>query len=117
MPITFSAVPLPDGLALDAAVGVISGVPATAGTTQVRITAGNSAGSTSACLVITVAMTPPKVPMEAWRSTYFGASAHLDVAADAADPDGDGADNLLEYTRGTDPLSADPQPARAASPR
>lgn len=30
-----------------------------------------------------------------------------DIAGDWADPDGDEANNLLEYTRGTDPLAAD----------
>ena len=71
--------------------------------------AGNGAGSTSATLVLTVTLTAPVVAIEVWRTTRFGASTtNLDIAGDSADPDGDGVNNLLEYTVGTDPLKADP---------
>lgn len=79
------------------------------GTTKILLTAGNSAGSTSATLALTVTLTAPVVPIEVWRTAHFGASAtNLNSAGDSADPDGDGANNLLEYTVGTDPLRADP---------
>jgi hypothetical protein len=107
-PITYSAAPLPVGLSVNPATGVISGTPADIGTTKILLTAGNSAGSTSATLVLTVTPDPPVIPIEVWRSAHFGASAtNPDIAGDWADPDGDGASNLLEYTRGTDPLAAD----------
>jgi hypothetical protein len=90
---------------------VISGAPTVLGTTKVDIVGSNSAGSTSATLVLTVALTPPVISIEAWRSIHFGASAtNPDIAGDAADPDGDGLNNLLEYTNGTDPLAADATP-------
>jgi poly(3-hydroxybutyrate) depolymerase len=110
-PITYSASRLPPGLSLDGTTGVISGTPITTGTYNIPITAGNSAGSISATLTLTVTLDPPVVPIEAWRSAHFGASAiNPAIAGDAADPDGDGINNLLEYTNGTDPLKADATP-------
>jgi hypothetical protein len=43
---------------------------------------------------------------EDWRLGYFGLIANEGVAADTADPDGDGLVNLLEYALGGDPSSA-----------
>jgi hypothetical protein len=77
----------------------------------VLLTASNAAGSLSAILLLTVTLDPPPVPIEAWRIAHFGASAlNPDIAGDVADPDGDGVNNLLEYTSGTDPLRADVSP-------
>ena len=58
--------------------------------------------------MLTVTLTPPVIPLEAWRLAHFGASqTNADIAGDTADPDGDGVNNLLEYTNGTDPLGAE----------
>jgi hypothetical protein len=46
-------------------------------------------------------------PRQAWRRAAFGTSAATGVAADDADPDGDGLQNLLEYALGRDPVAAD----------
>jgi poly(3-hydroxybutyrate) depolymerase len=106
-PITFSASPLPAGLSVNAVTGVISGTPTAPGTTKIVIDARNSAGSTSAILVLIVTLDPPVLLIDAWRSAHFDASAtNLEIAGDLADPDGDGANNLLEYANGTDPLAA-----------
>jgi hypothetical protein len=111
-PIIYGASPLPAGLSLDAATGVISGTPTATGTTRIPISADNSAGSISAILALTVTLDPPVVSIDAWRSAHFGASVtNPDIAGDSADPDGDGANNLLEYTNGTDPLAVDAPPA------
>jgi hypothetical protein len=44
---------------------------------------------------------------EAWRTAYFGTSANSGPAADTANPDGDGRNNLAEYIAGTNPTIAD----------
>ncbi len=104
-PVVFSAAPLPDGLTLDSATGIISGIPAAAGDTQVTVQASNSAGSVSRVLTISVRDTPPVVSLEAWRRAIFGASSiNPAIAGDAADPDGDSFTNLQEFNMGTNPL-------------
>jgi hypothetical protein len=111
-PLTFSASPLPAGWSVNPSTGVISGTPAAEGTTRIVIGASNSAGnSPSRTLVLTVTMTPPVIPIDAWRSDHFGASAtNPDIAGDLADPDGDGVKNILEYAAGTEPLAAEVSP-------
>ncbi len=108
-PLTFNASLLPAGWSVNRITGVISGTPAAPGTNQIAISATNSAGSSPArTLVLTVTTTSPVIPIDKWRADRFGASAYNpDVAADQADPDGDGMKNLLEYAVGTDPLAAD----------
>ncbi len=44
-------------------------------------------------------------PLQSWRLTHFGQTAATGNAADLADPDGDGASNLIEYAFGTTPTS------------
>jgi hypothetical protein len=51
---TFTATPLPDGLAIDAATGHITGVPTTVGATDVTITATNATGVMTTTIVIGV---------------------------------------------------------------
>lgn len=59
-------------------------------------------------------------PFEQWKQASFANAAEDPVVAgDAADPDGDGAVNLLEYALGGDPLSPASrglQPVLVASP-
>lgn len=44
--------------------------------------------------------------LEAWRYNTFGLTTATGTAANLADPDGDGINNLLEYALGGNPLSA-----------
>lgn len=54
-PTSFSASPLPAGLAINTSTGAITGSPTTVGTTSVLLGASNSTGSANATLTITVA--------------------------------------------------------------
>ena len=55
LPTTYTATGLPAGLTLNALTGAINGTPTTSGTSIVTLTATNSAGSSSASLVLTIA--------------------------------------------------------------
>ena len=44
--------------------------------------------------------------LESWRQLYFHTTANSGDAADTADPDGDGVNNLMEYALGTVPDSS-----------
>ena len=46
---------------------------------------------------------PDLTPLVDWRLAQFGVNGILGDPADAADPDGDGISNLLEFAMGTDP--------------
>ncbi len=108
-PLGYTAAPLPAGLSVNTATGVISGTPGVAGTTAVSITATNSAGSISAILTVTVTADTPVIPFGQWQADHFGASAQRRMTAgEEADPDGDGMRNLIEYAFGRDPLSYGP---------
>ena len=43
--------------------------------------------------------------LQAWRFAKFGTSANTGLAADSANPSGDGIPNLMKYALGLDPLS------------
>jgi len=45
-------------------------------------------------------------PLELWRQVHFGVTQATGNAANLADPDGDGAPNLVEYALGSLPTSA-----------
>jgi autotransporter-associated beta strand protein len=44
-------------------------------------------------------------PLESFRFQYFGTIANTGSAADSADPDGDGRNNLAEFNASTNPLA------------
>ena len=53
--------------------------------------------------------------IESWRIRHFGTAAASGNAADLADPDGDGDNNLTEYALGTNPTAAGPRPVIAST--
>ena len=55
-------------------------------------------------------------PVETWRQAKFGTTADAGVAANAADPDGDGLTNAQEYALGSDPLASDAVPPLSITP-
>ncbi len=48
--------------------------------------------------------------LDSWRQTRFGTMANIGTAADGADPDGDGLQNLFEYATGGDPSQGSTAP-------
>ncbi|OAM90441.1 TonB-dependent receptor [Termitidicoccus mucosus] len=70
-PVSYGAVPLPDGLSCDAATGIISGVPAAAGASDVLISATNVYGSDEAVLEI-IAVDPVPADMLVWTGAVSG---------------------------------------------
>jgi hypothetical protein len=55
--------------------------------------------------IATAAQSPPPLTSDEWKTNFFGSLTSL-LAADNADPDGDGVPNWQEYLAGTDPTSA-----------
>ncbi|MCX6864921.1 MAG: hypothetical protein NTV46_01640 [Verrucomicrobia bacterium] len=45
-------------------------------------------------------------PLQVWRQTHFGTPNNIGIAADTADPDGDGRSNISEFAAATDPNNA-----------
>ncbi|MEI6674340.1 MAG: DUF6288 domain-containing protein [Verrucomicrobiota bacterium] len=102
-----TATTIPAGLTVDLTYDGGAGAPHDVGTYVVRATVNemNYVGSATGTLVIAAET------IITWRASRFIAKEIADgLAADGADPDGDGFTNLAEYVLGTDPRSADPQP-------
>ncbi len=70
--------------------------------------------STGATTLSTPATFKTPTVLQNWRQTFFGTIQGADVAADNADPDGDGVPNLLEFATGKNPTSS--QKAASAVP-
>ena len=78
-----------------------SGTVFALGTTLVTVSATDAAGNVGFGS-FTVTVTMPKT-LTNWRQYYFGTSANAGNAADTADPDGDGSNNITEFVAGTIP--------------
>jgi hypothetical protein len=73
---------------------------ATLGARSVTVTNPDGQLATSATAILSIAAL---TPIETWRQTHFGSTADAGNAANAADPDRDGLNNLLEFATGTLP--------------
>ncbi|MCX6874522.1 MAG: hypothetical protein NTW21_12065 [Verrucomicrobia bacterium] len=72
------------------------------GSATITLTVSDGVLTTSTSFVLTVTGTA----REAWRFANFGTTSNTGRAADPADPDGDGSNNLAEAAAGTDPNNA-----------
>jgi hypothetical protein len=104
----------PAGLSVSITYNSSSTAPSSFGTYTVAatITDPNYTGTQTGTLLI------QGQSSSAWKSQHFTAGQiSSGIAADNADPDGDGLKNLAEYAMGTDPLTwnAAPQPTHDAN--
>lgn len=90
-----------EGIALGPALPLIS-----SSSYSVLLVADNGGGAQQHlyALVLNGLVAPP--PMAQWRQGFWGTTSETGIAADNADPDGDGLENLLEYALGGDPNTA-----------
>ena len=72
---------------------------------KLSLTSGAGAISNRLDYVEISALEPATIAQ--WRALFFGTTNNSGVAADTADPDGDGQPNLLEYAFGLDPTHLD----------
>jgi hypothetical protein len=75
---------------------------------RLSITSGPGAISNRLAYLEISAIQPATISQ--WRALFFGATNTFGLAADNADPDGDGVPNLLEYAFGLNPLQFDNLP-------
>jgi hypothetical protein len=69
------------------------------GSATITLAVNDGSLTTSTSFVLTVTGTA----RETWRFAHFGTTSDTGRAADDSDPDGDGSNNLAEYTARTDP--------------
>ncbi len=106
-----TAVVLTPVLADAAATVTINGVAALSGSPSAPVATGP--GRSSIMIQVTaedgvthktyVVIAHPLSHAQEWRLRYFGQTENIGIAADLADPDGDGVSNLTEFATGTDP--------------
>ncbi|MGJ8655888.1 MAG: hypothetical protein ACSHX6_05495 [Akkermansiaceae bacterium] len=88
--------------------------PSESTTYYYRVKATNSNGDS---FYTNVASATTFSPLMNWRQDNFSSSADSGDAANSADPDHDGLNNLTEYALGTDPTSAADPDGSSATPK
>jgi hypothetical protein len=99
-PPTYTLVPTINGAL--ASVRSIDGAPASGGTVPV---AGFTSVTRGRTIRVDLSIIPTTLDYTSWATGYFG-NPNLAIAAQNADPDGDGMSNLNEYLAGTNPTDA-----------
>jgi hypothetical protein len=102
-----------DGLARRVALSGDQVLVAASGQIQINPLDGTALRNQGAVWVYRLADSSGWSSLQSWRYLAFGTSENAGIAADTADPDGDGQENLLEFAFSTDPSSANefPMPA------
>ncbi len=80
-PTSFGATPLPAGLSVSAATGLISGTPTAAGTTATTVSATNAGGTGSATLTITINPPAPVITSALSASGAVGSAFSYQITA------------------------------------
>lgn len=104
-PTSWSASGLPAGLQIDD-LGLISGIPAEAGSFPVTISAANLAGVRNTSIVLKIAGPLVKDTWLTWQEKKLTGQAP-EAKDPQADPDGDGVANYVEFAQGSEPLASD----------
>jgi len=81
IPTSYNSIGLPTGLSVNPVTGLISGVPATAGTSSVTICAANASGTGSATLLLTVQPSAPVITSALGVSCNVGSAFSYQIAA------------------------------------
>jgi len=102
-----------DGLARTVALSGDQVFVAATGQSQINPLDGTALRNQGAVRVYRLADSSGWSSLQSWRFLAFGTSENAGLAADTADSDGDGQENLLEFAFSTDPASANefPMPA------
>jgi len=79
-----------------------------------RLSAANAHGESSRTLEVNVAPNPGI--FSDWQAIHWPGGNDPELVGDAADPDGDGLANLLEFALGLSPLAPDPAPTAIEAP-
>jgi hypothetical protein len=80
-PTAFGAGPLPAGLGLDPATGIISGTPTVTGTSTITLSATNAVGSGTAVLTLVTTALPPAITSSATAAGTEGAAFTYAITA------------------------------------
>jgi hypothetical protein len=111
-PTSYGATGLPAGLSVNTASGLISGTPATAGTSTVTLSASNSGGTGNATLTLTIAAVPVITSATTANGTVSSAFSYQITASNA--PTGFAASGLpagVTLNSGTGLISGTPTAA------
>jgi len=94
-----------DGSTFNTTATNVSHTYTTSGTDTVMLVVSGPSGVSTNIQQNCIVVGPIPNPPEAWQMQYFGCT-DCPQAAGAADPDGDGQNNLAEFLAGTDPTNS-----------